>query len=301
MFKNAILYRIDPTWKRTTAQMEGYLSHLRYVPCAATAAKSQGWSSPRGEEHGMLVESVSGQWILQLTTESKVLPRSVIKRNADIRIKKLEEAQGRRIGRIERKDLFAETELDMLPKAFTRIVNTKVWISPESGLVLIDAASDGLADEVVAAILRCVEGIVLTPLATVESPQACMTTWLNDHEVPGRFGIDHDCELKATDDSKAVARYSKHNLDFDELRVHLRNGKVPTKLALLWNDRVSFTLTSKLQLKNIKFLEASIDEQGSDVESASDRFDGDVAITTGEISSLVSQLFENLGGELVAS
>ncbi len=57
-------------------------------------------------------------------------------------------------------------------------------------------------------------------------------------------------ELKASDDSKAVVRYAKHPLDIDEVREHIAAGKRPTRLAMTWEDRVSFELTEGMQLRN---------------------------------------------------
>ena len=42
---------------------------------------------------------------------------------------------------------------------------------------------------------------------------------------------------------KSVVRYARHSLDIDEVRAHLTSGKMPTRLALSWNERVAFTLT----------------------------------------------------------
>ena len=164
MFKNIIAFRIDPMWSKTTAQIEAGLSLMRFVTCGATQEKSVGWASPRGDKHGMLVESVAGQWMMRLTTETKVLPASVVKRRAEERIEKIEETTGRKPGRMERKDIREETLLELLPKAFTRLSNTTVWIDPEARLLVIDASSPVKADEIIAVILRCLDGIVITPM-----------------------------------------------------------------------------------------------------------------------------------------
>ncbi|KAF1022941.1 MAG: Recombination-associated protein RdgC [Paracidovorax wautersii] len=90
-------------------------------------------------------------------------------------------------------------------------------------------------------------------------------------------------------------RYSKHPLDIDEIRGHIEAGKVPTKLALTWGDRVSFLLTENLQVKKISFLDGVFDAAGSAQE---DGFDADVAIATGELVQLVPELLQALGGEM---
>jgi len=71
---------------------------------------------------------------------------------------------------------------------------------------------------------------------------------------PARFIIDEDLELQAIDQSKATVRYSRHTLEGKEIRAHLSAGKYVTRLGLTWNDRISFVLTDKLQIKRLDFL-----------------------------------------------
>jgi recombination associated protein RdgC len=111
--------------------------------------------------------------------------------------------------------------------------------------------------------------------------------------------VDRECELKAADESKAVVRYTRHALDTDEVVQHIANGKVPTRLAMTWNDRVSFVLTEALQLKKVAFLDVVADEAPTAAgDRADDHFDADVAIATGELSRLLPDLLEALGGEM---
>jgi recombination associated protein RdgC len=297
VFKNIIVYRIDPLWSKTTAQVEAGLSQMRFRDCGATQEKSVGWSEPRGEKHGMLVESVGGQLIMRLTMESKVLPSSVVKRRAEEKIEQIEESTGRKLSRMEKKDIREETLLDLLPKAFTRISNTVVWIDAAERLLVIDASGQTKADEVVAVLLRSLDSLVITPIQTNVAPATQMAAWLMSHEAPGRFDVDRECELKATDDSQAVVRYSKHTLNSEEVRRHLQNNKMPTRLALTWNGRVSFVLNEEAQIKKIKFLDGVFDASDNAAPDE-DRFDADVAIVTGELGKLIPEMIEALGGEV---
>ena len=90
-----------------------------------------------------------------------------------------------------------------------------------------------------------------------------------------------------------MVRYARHPLDIDEVRQHIEHGKLPTKLAMTWDDRVSFVLTEGLQLKKIALLDAVMEGAGSEDGG----FDADVAIATGELSRLIPDLVEALDGE----
>ena len=79
------------------------------------------------------------------------------------------------------------------------------------------------------------------------------------------------------------------------MQAHIAAGKLPTKLALTWDGRVSFVLTEGLQVRKLAFLDSVFEGQGKDDSG----FDADVAIATGELSKLIPDLIEALGGESV--
>ena len=120
-----------------------------------------------------------------------------------------------------------------------------------------------------------------------------MAHWLATQEPPVGFSIDRECELKSADEAKAVVRYARHPLDIEEIQAHIAAGKLPTKLALTWDDRVSFMLTEGMQLKKVAFLDTVF--EGTKADDGG--FDTDVAIATGELVKLIPDLIEALGGE----
>ena len=299
MFKNVMVYRIGPAWATSLVQLEENLQAERFVECGATQEKSVGWTAPRGEAHGPLVEAIGGQWLLKLMLESKVVPGSVIARKTKERAAQIEAATGRKPGKKETKELKDEARLALLPMAFTKQGSVLVWIDPVARLRVLDAASQGKADEVMTCLAKSMEGLGAMLLQTVISPVAAMSDWLLSQEPPAGFSVDRECELKAGDDSKAVVRYARHALDIAEVQQHITNGKLPTRLAMTWEGRVSFLLTETFQVKKITFVEGVFQDDPSG--NKADRFDADAAIATGEIRKLLPDLLEALGGELLMS
>jgi recombination associated protein RdgC len=125
-----------------------------------------------------------------------------------------------------------------------------------------------------------------------------MSEWLLSHEAPAGFSVDRECELKAADESKSVVRYSRHPLDTEEVRQHIASGKLPTRLAMTWADRVSFVLTEGLQLKKLAFLDVVFEAASTD---KGDDFDANAAIATGELRKLLPDLLAALGGASVSA
>jgi len=299
VFKNLMMYRIVSAWPTVIATLEEALQGSRFVECGASQEKSVGWLEPRGHANGPLVEVVGGQWLLKLMMEVKVVPGSVVKRKVQEQLDHIEATTGRKPGKKEKRELSEDARLALLPMAFSKQSPVQVWVDPKAGLLLTDAGSQGKADEVMTWLIKAVGGLAVQLINTTVSPSAAMSTWLSTKEAPPDFSVDRECELKAPDESKAVVRYTRHALDTDEVCQHIAMGKVPTRLALTWNDRVSFVLTEALQLKKITFLEGVYEGAPAAAgDGKDDNFDADVAIATGELSQLIPDLLEALGGEM---
>jgi recombination associated protein RdgC len=182
--------------------------------------------------------------------------------------------------------------------AFSKIATTLVWVSPQDNLLVLDCGSNARADEVMTALVKAVGGLAVALINTQTSPTAAMAHWLREREAPQGFSVDRECELKAADESKSVVRYTRHALDTDEVVQHVTQGKLPTRLALTWNERVSFVLSESLQLKKLAILDVVLEENsGAAGDGKDDSFDADIAIATGELAPLLDDLLEALGGE----
>ena len=297
MFKNLLVYRLTAPWTATQAQVEAALQEAHFVECGASQEKSVGWVEPRGQAHGACVEVVAGQWILKWMMEVKSVPGSVVKRKVQEQVAQIEAATGRKPGKKEIRTLSDDARLALLPMAFTKQGSVTIWVDPKAQLLVLDAGSQSKADEVLTSLVKAVDGLAFGLVNTQTAPATAMAHWLGTKEAPQGFSVDRECELKAADESKAVVRYTRHALDTDEVSQHIANGKVPTRLALTWNDRVSFVLTETAQVKKLKLLDVVLDgvqEGGKD----DDGFDTDAAILTGELSALLPDLLEALGGEM---
>jgi recombination associated protein RdgC len=298
VFKNVMMYRLLSPWAQTQATLESALEEGRFVECGASQEKSVGWVPPRGDEHGPLVEIVAGQWLLKLMVEVKVLPGTVVKRKAQEQLQHIEATTGRKPGKKEAREIAEDARLSLLPMAFTKQATVLVWVDPEAKLLVLDAGSQARADEVMTCLIKAIDGLEVQLFNTHMSPAAAMAIWLSTMEAPQNFTVDRECELKAADESKAVVRYTRHALDTDEVTQHIAAGKVPTKLALTWNDHVSFMLTEAMQLKKVAVLDVVFEGAKGAADVKGDDFDTDVAIATGELRKLIPDLLDALGGEV---
>lgn len=306
MFKSACFFRIaDDFVLPDLDAFEGVLQKARFVPCGPTQPESIGWVAPRNAKSKKLAELVGGQLVLKLCTEKRAVPSSAVKAAVEERVERYKQETGNeRVPAKVKKEFKEEVLLDLLPRAFSKRSTTLLWLDATNRFLVVDAGSLSAADRVVSSLLAALlevpgagPGLDLQLVHTQSSPAASMSHWLSTREAPWRFTIDRDCELKSADEQKSVVRYARHTLEIDEVAQHIAAGKVPTQLAMTWNDRVSLVLTEAGQVRKLKMLDAVLKEAEDAGGKDDDGFDANVAILTGELSQLIPDLLEALGGE----
>ncbi|CAN5301114.1 recombination-associated protein RdgC [soil metagenome] len=307
MFKNACIFRIATDFfLPSLAALEEALQSTQFLHCAPTQPESVGWVAPRGNKSSVLAEAVGTSVILRLQTERRPLPASAVKDTVDAMVEVYKQQTGReRVGSKIKKEFKEEAIQTLLPRAFTKRSAVTLWIDPVNHWLVVDSGSLTGADKVIsylidtlASIPGACPGIMVKPVQTDMHPGTSMAHWLASSETPYNFTVDRDCELKMPDDQKSTVRYSRHTLEIDEVAEHIAAGKMPTQLAMTWNERVSFVLSDMGRIGKIKLLDVVLDGMG-EAGKEDDGFDADAAIVTGELSALIPDLIKALGGEIV--
>lgn len=292
--KNLQIYRLPNNYPMTAAALIEAIQHQAFVPCTSAEAMRQGWIAPR--ENGELVHAVNKQLVLRLRTQTKVLPSSVVNTEVKKRAAEMEEAQGFAPGKKATKELKERVTDELLTKAFPKDADTWVWIDPVNGWLVVDAASAGKADDVIKLLLKAIHKFPLESLRVQRSPVAVMTEWLATDEAPAGFTVDQDVTLRATGESKASVTFKRHTLDPEDMGRHIAAGKQCVRLAMTWNDKISFVLTESLAIKSVKLLDV-LTERDISTRNEEERFDNNVVLITGELAKLMAELVETLGGE----
>jgi recombination associated protein RdgC len=295
VFKNLIIYAINADMPDSAHELSEAMAPGGFVPCGKTQATSTGWVPPRGFEHGQLVENVAGAWIVKQMTEAKLLPEDVVKRRTNELADEVERDTGRKPGKRARRELADQARLELLPVAFTRRTSILAWISPADKLLVIDSASQSKADVVATGLIQAWPKLNLHLLRVARSVDSTMAAWMLNG-TPLGLTIDRDAVLESASNDHAIVRYQNHALDGRDVARHLQTGKVPTKLALTHDARVSFVLVDDLRIQRVQIADAAMMERRAQ-DQGEDSFDADVAITTGVLSKLLYELLLNLGGQ----
>lgn len=294
-FKNLQLFRFSPNDQINVGALAEQLARHSLQPCSALERQRVGWVAPNG--NGALAHSLKHHLLISLGVEKKLLPASIVNQVAKEKIADLEEQQGFRPGRKQTREIKEQVTDELLPQAFSLRRNTMIWIDPVGGWLAIDSSNATKAEEALELLRKSADALAPVPLRVSLSPGAAMTEWLASNEAPEGFSVDLDAELQSPGEGKATVRYVRHALDADEVNRHIEQGKQCTRLALTWNDRVSFVLTETLTIKKLNFLDVVMEELDTDAETAEEQFDANFALMTGELSALLESLVAALGGE----
>jgi len=297
-FKNLSLLRFTEAFTLTAEALEEKLQGGRFQPCGSLQPMSYGWAPPVGKDDAPLVHTAAGCFMVCAQREEKILPASVVNEMLAEKVAEIEESKGTTVRKKERDALRDEIIHDLLPRAFSFSRRLYAYIDPATGWLVVDSASAKKTEELASWLRRCLESLPVVPPAVSERPAAVMTRWLAEGAAPSDILVENECELRATDEEGASVRCKKHDLAAPEIQNHLEAGKEAVKIAVSWNDRLSFVLDDTLGIKRLRFLDL-VQEQASDVEAAdaAERFDVDFAIMAGELAAFLPRLLELFGGE----
>ena len=293
-FKNLQIYRLPKAWDKTAETLEESFSTQSLAPCSSIEPLSIGWVPPCPSTDSF-VHSLNAQFLLALGLEEKLLPTTVIRRYALDRATAIFESEGRAVGKKEMRDIQEAVRQELLPRAFINRKTTYGWIDPVHGWLVVDAASAAKAEQFLEHLRKSVGNLPVKLVKTIESPSASMTSWMSELEAPPPFTLDQDLELRSAENAKV--RYVNHSLEGEEIREHISQGKVVTRLALTWGEKISFVLNENLEIKRLSFLDILKEE--SQAENEEERFDSDFSLMSGELPKLFESLLDALGGEVL--
>ncbi len=294
-FKNLYLYNFEKDFSLNAEELHEELAKKPFTPCSATQRESAGWVPPLGKNATSFTHASNGYILLSMARQERLLPAAVIKETLDEKVEAIELKENRKVSSREKKELREDIEHELLPRAFTRTQKIDAWIDPKGGWLILNTPSAPRA-EAFTKLLRSTLGTLPVTLPESEiSPAVVMTNWLSSSKTPEPFALGYECELKNQGDDKGSVTFRQHDLTLDEVQTSLQAGKYAAKLALEWDEKISFVLSEDIQIKKLKFLDV-LEEQlnDNDPQSHEEHLDIQFSLMTGEVSLMLKDLMRVL-------
>ena len=291
-FKNANLFQFDPKAMRARLDgLEAAVADRTLKPCSKIEMASNGWVSPYGRDHPSLVAGMGGIKLLTLGSEIKVLPAAVVREQVAVKLAEMARERGQPVGARERRRLKEEITATLLTQAFVRPARLSAYLDSAAGWLVIDSASRKSAEGFLTVLRETLDGFAAVLPEPEESPRALMSAWLSGTKLPKELSLGDECELKDPIDRGALVRLRRQELESDEVREHLRSGKLVSQLGLVAEERLGLVLGEDLVLRKLKFLDTSAapaDEARRDGIEA--EIDASFALTCLTLKPLLEQL-----------
>jgi recombination associated protein RdgC len=296
-FRNLTLFRFSSSVADDLKRLEEALGEHRLRPCGPLEMGTRGFVPPvgRGDEAAM-THVVNACTLMTVGGEEKLLPAAVVNDELQRKVQKIAEEEGRKVGGRERKRIKEDLLTELLPRAFVRSSRMSTYVDRKNGWLVLDTSSRKSAENALTQIREALGSFPAVPLAPEEGPRVLMTDWLANGNLPGGLALGDECELRdPATATGAIARCRRQDLDAEEVKEHLRNGKQVFQLGLVFDDRISFVLGEDLVVRKLKFLDAVLDELGDSQQDAAAEMDARFALLTLELERLLGKLEEWFG------
>ncbi|APQ14693.1 recombination-associated protein RdgC (plasmid) [Pseudomonas oryzihabitans] len=296
-FKNLLVYRLTQTIDLTPDTLEAALQAKPARPCASQELSTYGFV-PVHKGGEMLAHHAHGYTLIAARKEERILPSSVVKEAVQEKVDEIETLQMRKVYKKEKEQIKDEVIQAFLPRAFIKRRTTFAAILPESGLILVDASSPKVAEDLLSTLRDTLGSLPVRPLGVKQAPTATMTDWVRSGDAThGLFILDQASLVDAGEEGGKVVATGQ-DLTSDEIQNHLGAGKLVSKLALAWSDKLSFVLNDKAQVTRLRFEDLLQDQAEADGgDDAAAQFDASFVLMCLTLEEFLPQLVEALGGE----
>lgn len=295
-FKNLFIFAFTRAFTHTQEQLEQLLSENVFTPCGSTEMAHFGFVNALGKHSNSLVHQGNGNFLICARKEEKILPGPVIKDMLEDKIQTLEIEEGRGATKKEREQFKEDIIFELLPRAFSRITDTHAYISPKDNIIVINSSSRSKAEDLLALLRKSLGTLPVTSLQPETQADETMTNWLVERNLGDKFQLGMEAEFFGIGAECAIAKVKNQDLDSEEVKAHLDADKYVTKIALEWDESLSFVLHDDLSIKRLKFYDV-IQEQNDDIDSDDvlAKLDADFVLMVGELNRFIHELLYEFG------
>jgi recombination associated protein RdgC len=297
MFRNLRFYRITSPWPKTEQMLSDLLSENVFSPCGAYSERTAGWEAPANYDDAPLCRRLNGADLLQLRTQSRVLPVAAIKEVLEEKVVEYRSRMDQEPPRGELRRLREDTKDELLPKALLKSERSRACFIHSESLLAIDVGTDAKAEWFIDQLRTCFGQFNCTPL-DFNNPPGELLKRIFLGETPLGFSLGRECRMQDLKDTRSIATWREFELADQSIRRHVIDGMKLTHLGIGFDELLSCVIDEDGVISKLKFIEGdAIDTP--DYEDPLARLDADFVLLSGTVQRLVENLKKLLGGYVV--
>ena len=294
MFRNLRFYRVTSLWPESEQELSELLSENVFSPCGSFAERSAGWEAIGNHEDDLLCRRLNGADLLQLRTQSRVLPVAAIKEVLEERVVEFRERMVMEPTRAELRRLKEETRDKLLPKALVKSERNRACFIHSESVLVVDVGTETKAEWFLDQLRLCFTEFGYIPL-TYNTPPADLLTRIFMGESPLGFSLGRECRMQDEGDSKSRVSWNDFELSDTSIRQHVIEGMKLTHLGICFDEVMNCVINDGAVFSKLKFI-GSEAVDNFDAEDPMARLDADFVLLTGAIRRLIEDLKKLLGG-----
>jgi len=294
MFRNLRFYRVTSPWPESEDELSEILTKNAFSPCGSFSERSAGWEALGNNEDDALCRRLNGADLLQLRTQSRLLPTAAIKEVLEERVDEFRTRLAQEPSRADLRQLKEETRNKLLPQALVKSERNRACFIHSESLLVIDVGTITKAEWVIDQLRACFDQFYCTPLTFNNSP-ADLLHRIFMGEAPLGFSLGRECRMREMMDSKSVVTWRDFELSDHSIRQHVVEGMKLTHLGVGFDEVMSCVISDEGIISKVKFIEGeAVDNWGTEDPMA--KLDADFVLLTGAMRRLVEDLKKLLGG-----
>jgi len=299
MFRNIRLYRTASPWPATEEELSKSLGEQSFVPCGAFSEKSGGWEAPTNDKSGLFCRRLAGADLLQLRTQTRVLPVAAVKEALEIRLAEYRERMAQEPPRSELRRLKEQTRDELVPKALVKSDRIRGFYLQDENILGIETATPTNAEWFIDHLRKALGRLHCSPLAFEKSPLELLSKVFMGRGV-ARFELGRECRMQSQLDNKSIVSWRDLDLDDDSIRHHLTEGMQLTHLGLSYDSILALVLSTDCVISKFKFFEGEAVDTTDDEDPIA-RQDADFILMTGSLKRILQDLSKELGAYAAVS
>lgn len=294
MFKSFVTFSIDsqvpnPQNCQLAAEAEAAAVEI-------SEFESIAWASPYGPGNESLVAAGNGMIMMAIEKSQKLIPAAVVTQNVAEQLAIIRNTEQREPSKREKASIKEKIFCEMTVKAFVKKQLIKICLDPVNNRLLIACTQKSTIDACLDLLYKTFPKLSLEALSTQIPAATAMTSWLQQKSIPAPFILMNECEFQNTENNSTI-KFKGLELLEDEVLCHLTPSTQVRKMALVFDEKLQFTLSADGIISGIKYLEyIQTEKAGIFTETAQAEIDADFIVSIDAINSCLNQLISALGG-----